>query len=265
MSGSLLGFCHARLFYSTSRCLSLIPYLLLSGNNIHTLIYSFILPPCNHSLSFWCSFSSICALLHRIPPRHLSFAPHNLLTGNNLAWWSLFRWTWWRFMNVCVWSVLLVWWFSNRGRQREQSIFKSTLLYTQTNAYALMCKNKIMEKEKNTFFSQTDNRLGGLELVPPPNSLNSPALLGTIWLSSWPSQDASAGGDGGPRVITKLDFAPIPPFSCHQWDSPEQTEVKPSDVNTWNTFAEDAQCYWCSISSSVFYKQLKHVACDAFL
>lgn len=99
MSASLLSFCFTCLFYSTSHCLSLIPYLLLSGNSIHKPVYSFIplshcFPPrTNHCFSFWCPFHSICSSLHHLPPPHLSFTLYNLLTVNNLASWSLFKWT----------------------------------------------------------------------------------------------------------------------------------------------------------------------------
>lgn len=99
MSASLLGFCPARLSHSTSHCLSLTPYLPLSGNSIHKLVYSLIplshpfLPRSNHCLSFWCPFPSICTSLHHLPPPSLSFTPDNLLTVNNPARWSLFKWT----------------------------------------------------------------------------------------------------------------------------------------------------------------------------
>lgn len=145
MTASLLRF-----FYSTSHCLSLIPYLILSGNSIHKLVYSFnpLLPPdsptpTNHCLSFWCPFPSICITLHQLPPPHLSFIPYNLLTFNNLARWSLFKRT------ICV-----------CGGGSKLYVQKHN--FVNTNTHIFICTNKTHRVLKHTHtFCQTENRPGG--------------------------------------------------------------------------------------------------------
>lgn len=158
-------------------------------------------------------------------------------------------------VHVCVWICVVEIKWNKEGNGHSK-------LYATAHFYICQCTHAHVHMHKQNrethTLSQTDNRLGGLWVVPPPNSLNSQPCSAPS--GSPPGLSGMPALEGGGGLLgCRLNF----PFQLMLTKGFPQNKqrIKAGKVHQmWKCrttvllleiFTEENLYHWCSISSSI--------------